>query len=83
MPRKRKATCAARDRASPRFKIPIGLATGPNPKFELELKKMKNSQNIFKNATRCVESNSLKNFQKFVYLIYFAGIRSLIVRKKY
>jgi hypothetical protein len=37
-------------------------------------KKMKNSQKISKNTSRCDESNGVKFSQKFIRLTYFSGI---------
>ena len=48
--------------------------TGPNSKFKIEFKKMKNSLKISKNTSRCDESNGVKFSQKFVRLTYFWGI---------
>jgi len=39
--------------------------TGQNSKFKIEIKKMKNSQKIHKNTSRCDESNGVKLSQKF------------------
>jgi len=50
------------------------VANRPNSKFKFELKKMKNSQKIPKNTSRCDESNGVKNFQIFVHLVYLAGM---------
>jgi c-di-GMP-related signal transduction protein len=36
----------------------------------------------FKNTSRCVESNGVKNFQIFIHLVYFAGIRSSTKKEK-
>ena len=43
--------------------------TGPNSKFKFEFKKMKNSQKLTKNISRCDEFNSVKFSQKIVHLI--------------
>ena len=43
--------------------------TGPNSKFKFKFKKMKNSQKISKNTSRCDESNGVKFSQKFVHLV--------------
>ena len=43
--------------------------TGPNSKFKFKFKKMKNSQKIPKNTSRCDESNGVNFFQKFVHLV--------------
>ena len=43
--------------------------TGPNSKFKFKFKKMKNSQKIPKNTSRCDESNGVKFSQKFVHLV--------------
>ena len=48
--------------------------TGPNSKFKFEFQKMKNSQKIPKNTSRCNESNGVKFSQKFVRLTYFSDI---------
>jgi len=58
--------------------LPVGTGpvdrfpTGPNSNFEFEFKKMKNSQKIPKNISRCDESNGVKFSQKFVHLVWFA-----------
>ena len=43
--------------------------TGPNLKFKFKFKKMKNSQKIPKNTSRCDESNGVKFFKNFVHLV--------------
>ena len=43
--------------------------TGPNSKFKFEFKKMKNSQKIPKNTSRCDESNGVKFSKKFIHLV--------------
>ena len=43
--------------------------TVPNLKFKFEFKKIKNSQKIPKNTSRCDESNGVKFSQKFVHLV--------------
>ena len=43
--------------------------TGPNSKFKFKFKKMKNSQKIPKNTSRCDEFNGGKFSQKFVHLV--------------
>ena len=67
--------------SSPGFTKPVqpgsGLdqyKTGPNSKFKFKFKKMKISQKILKNTSRCNESNGVKFSQKFVHLVQFAGI---------
>ena len=47
----------------------VRYQTGPNSKFKFKFKKMKNSQNIPKNTSRCDESNGVKFSQKFVHLV--------------
>jgi hypothetical protein len=47
--------------------------TGPNSKFEFE-----NSQKYFK----VCRINGVKNFQIFIHLVYFAGIRSSTKKEK-
>ena len=42
---------------------------GPNSKFKFKFKKMKNSQKIPKNTSRCYESNGVKFSQKFIHLV--------------
>ena len=63
------------------FRIFIPTGTGPetavtgvNSKFKVEFKKMKKSQKHPKNTSSCDESNGVKFFQIFVYLVYFADI---------
>ena len=43
--------------------------TSPNSKFKFKFKKMKNSQKISKNTSRCDESNGVEFSQKFVHLV--------------
>ena len=47
----------------------VRYQTGPNSKFKFEFKKMKNSQKILKNTSRCDESNGVKFSQKFIHLV--------------
>ena len=47
--------------------VPVRYQNDPNSKFKF--KKMKNSQKIPKNISRCDESNGVKFSQKLVYLV--------------
>ena len=47
----------------------VRFETGSNSKFKFEFKKMKNSQKIPKNTSRCDEFNGVKFSQKFVHLV--------------
>ena len=47
----------------------VRYETGQNSKFKFEFKKMKNSQKISKNTSRCDESNGVKFSQKFIHLV--------------
>ena len=54
--------------------VPVSAGTQPAKIQNLNLnsKKMKNSQKIPKNISRCDESNGVKFSQKFVHLVWFA-----------
>ena len=52
------------------------LETGSNLNFKFEFQKMEKFQKILKNTSSCDESNGVKFFQIFIYLVYFAGIWS-------
>jgi hypothetical protein len=70
--------------ARERFRFrPVG--NRPHSKFSI-----KKYTNIPKNRSSCHESNCIENFQIFICLVYFAGIRSstnflieLLMPKKY
>ena len=51
--------------------VPVWAGTKPaqNSKFKFKFKKLKNSQKIPKNTSRCDESNGVKFSQKFIHLV--------------
>jgi hypothetical protein len=59
---------------------PETVGTGPVQIQNLNLNSRKEKSS--KNTSRCVESNGVKNFQIFVHLVYFAGIRSSTKKEK-
>ena len=65
---------------------PIPVWSGMKPvqiqNFNFNFKKMKNSQKILKNTSRCDESNGVKFSPKFVHLVWFAEFIILIKKKK-
>jgi len=72
--RKKCICCMVRNRVHQTVGNWSGLVryeTGPNSKFKFEFKKIKK---IPKNTSNCDESNSVKFFQIFVHLVYFADI---------